>query len=54
MDSPAESPICHTEFVKGADTTDLPRSLRRSNDKQDKMEWSFSKYTFYNMKTTSV
>ena len=32
------SGVCHTESVKGADTTDLPRSLRHSNDKQDKKE----------------
>ena len=36
---------CHTESVKGADTTDLPRSLRHSNDKQKKLELSFSKHT---------
>ena len=36
--------ICHTESVNSADTTDLPRSLRHSNDKQNKLELSFSKH----------
>lgn len=34
------------ERVVCADTTNLPRSLRLSSDKQDKKEQSFSKYTF--------
>ena len=38
--------FCQAERVVCVDTTNLPRSLRLSSDKQDKKEQSFSKYTF--------
>jgi len=47
MESPVESPICHTESVILADKSNLPRSLRLSNDKQTKQELSFSRYTSF-------
>ena len=46
MESPVESPFCQVEGVDSADTTNLPRSLRLSSDKQDKQEQSFSKHAF--------
>ena len=46
MESPVESPFCQAERVDSADTTNLPRSLRLSSDKQDKQEQSFSKHAF--------
>ena len=46
MESPVESPICQAEIVDSADTTNLPRSLRLSSEKQDKQEQSFSKHAF--------